>query len=93
LAPRDTEACQPLLRLLRHPSDEVDYLLGDAITENLGKIVVGACDGEVDTLYALIVDRTIDEFIREALLGAVTFLPWEGRIDRDLLLQFSQALL
>jgi hypothetical protein len=87
-AARDTEACQPLLRLLRRPFDEVDYLLGDAITENLGKIVVGAFDGDVDALYALIVDRTIDEFIREALLGAVTFLAWEGRIDRDPLLQF-----
>ncbi len=87
-AARDTEACRPLLRLLRRPSDEVDYLLGDAITENLGKIVVGVFDGDVDTLYALIVDLTIDEFIREALLGAVTFLAWEGRVDRDRLLQF-----
>ncbi len=85
---RDTKACQPLLHLLRRPFDEVDYLLGDAITENLGKIVVGVFDGDVDTLYALIVDRAIDEYIREALLGAVTFLAWEGRIDRDRLLQF-----
>ena len=32
---RDRESCQPLLRLLRRPFDEVDALLGDAVTENL----------------------------------------------------------
>jgi hypothetical protein len=57
----------------------------------LGKIIVGGVfDGNVDTLHALIVDHTIDEFIREALLGAVTFLAWERRIDRDRLLRFLE---
>jgi hypothetical protein len=78
---RDTESCQPLLRLLRRPYDELDYLLGDAITENLGKIVVGVFDGDVDTLYDLIVERTIDEYIREALLGR-RHLPGMGGPDR-----------
>ena len=87
-AARDREACQPLLRLLRRPFDEVDALLGDAITESMAKIVTGVFDGDIDTLFALMVDRSINEFIREALFGAVTFLTWERRIPRDRFQEF-----
>jgi hypothetical protein len=82
-AARDRETCQPLLRLLRRPFDEVDDLLGDAVTEALARIVTGVFDDDVDALFALIIDRSIDGFIREALFGAATFLTWERRIERD----------
>ena len=71
---RDREACQPLLRLLRRPYDEVDTLLGDAVTESLAKIATGVFDDDIDALFALIIDGSIDGFIREALFGAATFL-------------------
>jgi hypothetical protein len=87
---RDREACRPLLGLLRRPVDEVDDLLGDALTESLAKIVTGVFDGDVDALFALIVDRSIDEFIREALLRAATFLAWERRIERDRMRRFLE---
>jgi hypothetical protein len=50
---RDRETCQPLLRLLRRPFDEVDNLLGDAVTESLAKIVTGVFDDDIDALFAL----------------------------------------
>jgi len=80
---RNREACQPLLRLLRRPFDEVDALLGDAVIESLANIVTGVFDDDIDALFALIIDRSIDGFIREALFGAATFLAWERRIQRD----------
>lgn len=80
---RDREAYKPLLRLLRRPFVEVDNLLGDAVTETLARIVTGVFDDDVDALLALIVDNSIDGFIREALFDAATFLTWEGRIGRD----------
>jgi hypothetical protein len=85
---RDREACQPLLRLLRRPFDEVDDLLGNAVTESLAKIVTGVFDDDIDALFALITDSSIDGFIREALFGAATFLTWERRIDRDRFREF-----
>ena len=63
---RDRESCQPLLRLLRRPLPELHDLLGDAITESMAKIVAGVFDGDIDALFALIVESSIDEFIREA---------------------------
>ena len=82
-AARDRESCQPLLRLLRRPLPELDDLLGDAVTESMAKIVTGVFDGDIDDLFALMIDSAIDGFIREALFGAATFLTWERRIERE----------
>ena len=80
---RDREACQPLLRLLRRPLDEVNALLGDTVVESLANIVTGVFDDDIDALFALIIDRSIDGLIRDALFGAATFLAWERRVERD----------
>jgi uncharacterized protein len=79
---RDREACQPLLRLLRRPFQEVDDLIGDTVIKSLANIVTGVFDDDSDALFALIIDRSIDGLIREALFGAATFLAWERRIPR-----------
>lgn len=78
---RWSQACRPLLRLLRRPQAEVDDLLGDTITESLAKIVAGVFDGDVEALLGAIADRAIEAFIRDALLGAAAFLTWDGRIE------------
>ena len=80
---RHQEAYQPLLRLLHRPYDEVNALLGDTVIESLANIVTGVFDDDSDALFALIIDRSIDGFIRDALFGAATFLAWERRIDLD----------
>jgi len=67
---RDRAACQPLLRLLRRPFQEVNGLLGDIVIESLANIVTGVFDDDIDALFALIIDRSIDGFIRDALFGA-----------------------
>ena len=89
-AARDSASCKLLLRLLSLPNDEIEYLLGDAITETLGKIAVGLFDGDADALFEAITDRDRDEFVREALLGAATFLAWEGRIERERMTKFLE---
>ena len=63
-AARDSQACQPLLRLLRLPFQDLDDLLGDAVTERMAKIVAGVFDGDTDALFALMIDSSIDGFIR-----------------------------
>lgn len=80
---RDTESFPLLMRLLRRPSEEIDDLLGDAVTQNLAQIATGMFDGDGDTLFGLIADPSIDEYIRGAIFGTATFLTWEGRIDRE----------
>ncbi|MDE4912313.1 DUF1186 domain-containing protein [Methylobacterium sp. 092160098-2] len=92
---RDTRALAPLLRLLRHDEETLDALLGDAVTATLAKILASLFDGDPQPLFRLILDSTVDDYVRMALLSACTFLTLEGRIDRaamhDLLVRFDDA--
>ena len=78
------------MRLLRRPHDEIETLLGDAITETLPGIVAGAFEGDSAVLFAAIEDFALDEFVRSSLLGAATFLAWDGHIDRVEMARFLE---
>lgn len=80
-AARATAACQPTLRVLRRPVDEVEAMLGDTLTETLPRIIASVFDGDAPALFAAIVDRRIDEAARWSLLTAAAFLTWDGKID------------
>ena len=87
-ARRDPLAFEPLLRFLRRPDDEIDWLLGDAVTGNLPAIAIGTYDGNLDGLFDAIVDLRLSEYVRHAMLGAATFLTWEGRLERERFVSF-----
>jgi len=85
---RDPLGFEPLLRFLRRPDDELERLIGDAATETLQRIAAGVFDGNTEALFDAIADVRLDEFIRSALLGAATFLTWNGRIERPAMVGF-----
>ena len=89
-AARDQAAGAALVRLLRRPVEEVETVLGDAITENLPNILAGVFDGDAEPLFAAIADRSLDEFVRNSMFGAATFLTWEGRIDAERMRAFLE---
>jgi uncharacterized protein len=90
-------AYRPLVALLKGPQHRVEDLLGDAVTENLSQILPGLFDGDEQPLWELVTDRSVDQFVREAALNALTFLAFEDRIDRAAfeasLLRFDDARL
>jgi uncharacterized protein len=94
---RLTAAYRPLLAMLRGPQDRVEALLGDAVTENLSRILAGLFDGDEQPLYALVADANVDSFVRDAALRALAVLAFEGRIDRTafetFLVRFDEARL
>jgi len=85
---RHEAAFRPLLELLRRPVDELDSLLGDAITESLARIAASLFDGDADALFAAICDHRIDEFVRDALIGAASSLAADGRIEASAMAGF-----
>lgn len=87
---RDPLAFEPLLRILRRAPDEVESLLGDAVTEYLSRIVAGVFDGNADSLFGAVGDPTLDEYVRSELLDAATVLTWEGRIEREHMERFLE---
>lgn len=87
---RDPQAFAPLLRLFRRDPEELDMLFGDALTDPLPRILIGAFDGDADALFAAAMDRDADEFVRSGAIGAAGFLTWEGRIAREAMVAFLE---
>jgi hypothetical protein len=92
---RDSRTTAPLLGLLRQDSERVDEVLGDAVTATLPQILASLYDGEAEPLFRMVLDSSMDPWVRQAVLEASTFLCLKGRIDRDalhrLLLRFDDA--
>jgi hypothetical protein len=77
-----------LIAFLRGPRSRVDDLLGDAVTETLTRIIAGMFDGDVERLLTLITDLGVNEFVRDAAMGALAFLVFSGRVDRTAATEF-----
>ena len=80
-AARNTRALQPLLRLLSRPGEEVDALLGDAMTATLPRVVASLFVGDADELFKLARDRGADEYVRSGVIRALAFLTWDGKVE------------
>jgi hypothetical protein len=70
----DTSAFDSVAALCSLPSDTLDRLFGDFITEDLGRVLASLSGGRIDRLAALVEDRTRDEYVRGAALSAVAAL-------------------
>jgi len=81
-ATRDRDSFQPFLRMMRSRSHERLELFGDMM-EDMGRYIASLFDDDVESLFAAISDRAIDEYFRYPLFGAATFLTWDGRIARE----------
>ncbi|WGM39327.1 DUF1186 domain-containing protein [Caulobacter sp. NIBR1757] len=88
---REQRAFKPLLRFLASDAEVVEEELGDAATETLSGIVAGVFDGDQHALFTAIRDFRLDEYVRDSLLGAATFLTWSGMIDRAEMVAFLEA--
>ena len=89
---RDPHSLQALLRLLSRPDVDLHALLGKAIGSDLPRIVAGMFDGDADGLLARITDGSLSDHVRASILGAATFLAWDGRIERERLRSFLVEL-
>jgi yecA family protein len=88
-AARRKELYRPLLRLLRlRPEYDLDQLLGDAITETIGGIVISVCDGDPGPLLQACADQNVDPFMRWNLLTALARLAFDGTIAREVAVEF-----
>jgi Protein of unknown function (DUF1186)/SEC-C motif len=85
---RETSAYRPLARLLRCPPDDLDALLGDAITATSHRVMAAVFDGDPRPLYEIILDRNADEYIRARMCEALALLVLRGDVDRAPIARF-----
>ena len=80
---REKSAYRPLARLLRCPRDEVDSILGDAITSTTHRVMAAVFDGDPEPLYEIVLDADADQFVRSRICEAVAILVLRGDLDRE----------
>ena len=88
---RERAAYRPLAAMLRRPSDEIDKILGDAITETAHRVMAAVFDGDPAPLYDVIRDPNADEFVRNAIFHALAMVTLRGELPREDAAQFLRA--
>jgi hypothetical protein len=88
---REKTAYRPLAALLRRPGDEIDGILGGAITETTHRVMAAVFDGDPAPLYGVIRDPNADEFVRAAVCHALAMVTLRGELPREDVAQFLRA--
>ncbi|HEY2415732.1 MAG TPA: DUF1186 domain-containing protein [Pirellulaceae bacterium] len=86
---RATQATDAIVNFLRVPGKVVDTLLGDAITEDLPRILATFATQRLEILELLITDSQADEYVRSGALEAHKYLVRDGVLQRP---EFVQRL-
>jgi hypothetical protein len=88
---REKSAYRPLAKLLRLGPEELDDVLGDAVTVTSHRVMAGVFDGDPTPLYKIILDSDADEFIRSRMLEALAMVTLRGDLAREQAARFLQA--
>ncbi|MGD0546385.1 MAG: DUF1186 domain-containing protein [Terracidiphilus sp.] len=89
---RETRAYPLMLRIAHLPSDLLESLFGDCITESLGRVLASVCGGDLDGIKSLIEDATVDKWVRGAALGGLVTLAVAGIKSREEILSYFAEL-
>ncbi len=77
---REIRAYRPIVQLARNP--DLENLVGDVITEDLGKILASVSGSNTILIESLIEDAALDEFVRGAALSSFGVLLHSGAKTR-----------
>ena len=79
---REKRAYRPLAAFLRRPVEEVDPILGDAITVTAHRVMASVFDGDPTPLYDIILAPEADEFIRGRMCATLAMVTMRGELPR-----------
>lgn len=88
---REKCAYRPLARLLRCTRDQIDDVVGGAVTETTHRVMAAVFDGDPDPLYQIIRDEKADQFVRSRMCETIAMLAFHGEIPRAEASRFLQA--
>ncbi len=80
---RETSACRPLARLLRLPEDDLEVILGEAVTETAHRVMASVFDGDPEPLFDIILDPAAGQFARSSMCDTLAMLLMRGRLERQ----------
>jgi hypothetical protein len=80
-----------LAQLLRCPEDDLDYALGDAITDTSARVMAGVFDGDPQPLYDVILDPQANQFVRSEMCQALAMVALQGGLPRPEAARFLET--
>jgi len=89
---REYQAYSPMIEFFSVPGELPMELMGDIVTEYLGRILASVSHGEIDPIKSLVENQQVNEFIRAAGLDSLMTLLAEDLISRDTVVEYFQEL-
>jgi hypothetical protein len=89
---REPRALAPLVKICHLPIDDLEYLLGDVITESMGSILASVCADDITPIKSIVENEELDEFVRGAALSALVTLFAEGALARETLIEYLRDI-
>jgi hypothetical protein len=90
---REPSAYRPIVHLLRRPTDVLDALLGDALTETSRRVLAGVFDGDLKPLFAAAEDKKADAFARASCMDSFVLIAHLHPEHRDAIVAFVRSFL
>lgn len=91
---KEKQAYPIIIKILNKLDEEdLDYLLGDILTENLASILASTFNGDLDSLYKIIENKQIDEFLRSSVLNVIAILYNKKAITKKDFLDYFNRLI
>jgi hypothetical protein len=88
---REKSAYRPLAAFLRRPTKETDPIIGGATTATAHRVMASLFDGDPKALYEVILEPTVDEFIRARMCAALAMVTLRGELPREEAARFLQS--
>jgi hypothetical protein len=89
---REYKAYKLLFEILRNLGESADDLYGDAITEDMGRILASVCNNDISLIKQLIEDSSIDEHVRSSAINALVLLVVRNELKRDEIIVYFRSL-
>jgi uncharacterized protein len=89
---RITPAYRLVAQFLSSDQETVEWVLGDAVTNTIQRIMFNLFDGDAAPLRAIIENDGLDHYVRRRMLDAMGMLTSAGRIDRAEMADYLGAL-
>ena len=89
---RETRAYPLLVDIFSAPGESAFDLVGDLVTEELGRILASVSGGDVRGICTLVEDEEANEYVRSAGFTALLTVCASGALSRDDVIAYFQSL-
>lgn len=81
------------MQTLHWSEDELNWTLGDFLTEGSGRVLASVYNGDLDALKELLENENAYEFARGQAISAITILVLQEQLDREEISAYYRQLL